>query len=103
MVIGLLILAAIPTTTGVAQAISAQRNRDQEQIDERRMKKFHIDLRCAGDSKQAKELHGRRVVLKADRLWAGPREVVQKGDYGYVAEGFYIEYPDPEVHSSTAI
>ena len=103
MVIGLLILTAIPTTAGVAQAISAQRNRDKEEKDERRMKKFHIDIRCAGDSKQAKALHGCRVVLKADRLWAGPPDVVQKGDYGFVAEAFYIEYPDPEVHSSTAV
>lgn len=98
MVIGLLIVTAIPTVTGVAQAISAQRNRDKEQIDERRMKKFHLDVRCAGESKQAKELNGGRIVLKADRLWVGPPEVLQKGDYGFVAEAFYIEYPDPEVH-----
>ncbi|KAK5095839.1 hypothetical protein LTR70_003158 [Exophiala xenobiotica] len=96
MVIGLLMITAIPVVTGTAQAVSAQKNRDQQQKDERRMKKFHIDIRCTGDSKQAKELDGKRVVLKADRLWLGPAAVVQKGDYGYVAESFYIEYPDTE-------
>jgi len=98
MVIGLLMITAIPVVTGTAQAVSAQKNRDQQQKDERRMKKFHIDVRCVGDSKQAKGLDGRRIVLKADRLWLGPPAVVQKGDYGYVAESFYIEYPDPEVY-----
>ena len=99
MVIGLLIITAIPATAGIAQAIAAQRNRDQQQKDERRMKKFHIDVRCAGDSKQAKELDGRRIVTKADRLWVGPAAVTGKGEYGFTAEAFYIEYPDPEVHS----
>lgn len=98
MVIGLLIITAIPTVTGVAQAVSAQRNRDQEKKDERRMKKFHVDLKCLGETRQAKELNNGRIVLKNDRLWVGPPGVSQKGNYGYVAEAFYIEYPDPEVY-----
>lgn len=100
MVIGLLIITAIPTVTGVAQAVSAQRNRDQQKKDERRMKKFYIDLKCPGENKQAKELNDGRIVLKNDRLWVGPPAVSQKGNHGYVAEAFYIEYPDPEVHLS---
>lgn len=97
MVIGLLIVTAIPTVTGVAQAVSAQRNRDQQKKDERRMRKFFVDVRCAGNNEQARKLDKGRIVLKNDRLWIGPSEVSQKGEYGYVAEGFYIEYPDPEV------
>jgi len=97
MVIGLLVITAIPVVTGVAQAMSSQKNREQQEKDDRRMRKFHIDVRCAGDSKEAKELDGGRIVLKADRLWVGPPNVVQKGDYGFVAESFYIEYPDPQV------
>lgn len=98
MVIGLLIITAIPTVTGVAQAVSAQKNRDQQKKDERRMKKFYIDLKCPGETKQARDLNNGRIVLKNDRLWVGPAQVSQKGDHGYVAEAFYIEYPDPEVH-----
>lgn len=97
MVIGLLIIAAIPTVTGVAQAVSAQKNRDQQQKDERRMRKFHVDIHCASEDLGAKKINGGRLVLKADRLWVGPADVAEKGDYGYVAEAFYIEYPDPEV------
>lgn len=100
MVIGLLLITAIPTVTGVAQAVSAQRNRDQQKKDERRMKKFYIDVKCAGQSAQARGLNNGRIVLKSDRLWVGPANVCQKGSYGYVAEAFYIEYPDPEVHDS---
>lgn len=96
-VLGLLIVTSIPCVTGVAQAISAQKNRDQKEKDDRRMKKFHIDVKCSGDSQEARALNNGRIVLKADRLWVGPPHVVVKGEYGYVAEGFYIEYPDPEV------
>lgn len=98
MVIGLLIIAAIPTVTGVAQAVSAQKNRDQQKKDERRMKKFYIDVRCAGDDSLSRDLHGGRIVLKDNCLWIGPPGAYQEGEYGYVAEAFYIEYPDPEVH-----
>ena len=100
MVIGLLIVTAIPTITGAAQAISAQRNRDKALKDERRMKKFHVDVHCASDDHAARNIKGGRIVLKADRLWVGPAGVTEEGNNGYVAEAFYIEYPDPEVPSS---
>ncbi|KAK5096335.1 hypothetical protein LTS08_007591 [Lithohypha guttulata] len=96
MVIGLLILTSIPTVTGVAQAVSAQKNKEQTDKDDRRMKKFHVDIRCGSESAQGAALNEGRIVLKADRLWVGPPNVVEKGGYGYVAEAFYIEYPDPQ-------
>jgi hypothetical protein len=97
MVIGLLILTAIPTVTGVAQAISAQKTREERQKDERRMKKFNIDVHCNAESPYTKDIHDRRVVLRDDRLWIGPHEAVNPCAEGYVAESFYIEYPDNEV------
>lgn len=101
MVIGLLIVTAIPTVAGVAQAISAQKNRDQKEKDDRRMKKFHIDVQCASSEDAAKAINNGRIVLKADRLWVGPSGVEEQGEHGYVAEAFYIEYPDPEVRKSS--
>lgn len=95
--LGILLITAIPSVTGIAQAISAQKNRDQQEKDDRRMKKFLIDVKSAGDSDEARELNGGRIVLRQDRLWVGPPGVVSQGSYGYVAEAFYIEYPDPEV------
>lgn len=97
MVIGLLILTAIPTVTGVSQAMSAQKSKDEREKDERRMRKFYIDVRYQGNSTQASEIDRGRIVLKDDRLWVGPQEVDTEGAYGYVAQAFYIEYPDPEV------
>lgn len=98
MVIGLMIITAIPTITGIGQAISAQKNREQKKKDDHRMEKFHIDVHCAGESAAAKKLSNGRIVVKADRLWVGPPGVVEKGKHGYVAEAFYVEYPDPQVH-----
>jgi len=96
MVIGLLILTAIPTVTGVSQAISGQRTREERQKDENRMKKFHIDIHCEADSAGTIGIHGKRLVLKDDRVWIGPHEASNPCPEGYVAECFYIEYPDNE-------
>lgn len=101
MVIGLLILTSIPTVTGVAQAISAQKTRDERQKDEKRMKKFHIDVYCEAVSSRTKEIHEKRLVLRDDRVWIGPREALNPCPEGYVAECFYIEYPDNEVSDPT--
>lgn len=100
-IVGLFVLTAIPTVTGVAQAISGQKNQEERKKDERRMAKAHVEVRAPGASREAQEVNNGRVVLKLDRLWVGPAEVVEKGDYGYVAEAFYIEYPDKEVNGPT--
>jgi hypothetical protein len=97
MVIGLLVLTAIPTVTGVAQAMSAQKNEKQRKEDAERMKKFHIDISCETDSPTPHELHGRRVVLKNERLWIGMAGAQNPSTEGYVSEAFLIEYPDNEV------
>ena len=100
MVIGLLILASIPTVTGVAQAISAQKTNEQREIDEKRMKKFYIDVSCEEQTARSNQLHGHRLVLKDDRVWVGAKDITNPCKDGYVAEAFYIEYPDNEVSQS---
>lgn len=97
MVIGLMILTSIPTVTGVGQAYSAQKTQEERKKDEVRMKKFHIDVFCDPNSSRARDIHEKRIVLKDDRVWIGPAEAVNPCPQGYVAEAFYIEYPDNEV------
>lgn len=97
MVIGLLILTSIPTITGVGQAYSAQKTQEERAKDEARMKKFHIDILCDPNSPHARDIHEKRIVLKDDRVWVGPHEAVNPHPQGYVAEAFYIEYPDNDV------
>ncbi|KIX07385.1 uncharacterized protein Z518_02038 [Rhinocladiella mackenziei CBS 650.93] len=96
MVIGFLVLTSIPTVTGVAQAISAQKTRNERQEDEKRMKKFHIDVYCEAESSRTKEIQDKRLVLRDDRVWIGPHKALNPCLEGYVAEAFYIEYPDNE-------
>lgn len=68
MVIGLLTLTAIPTTTGVAFGTSEQRKANQRKEDARRMVKFHIDARCDGDTDDDRTVHGRRVVVRDNKV-----------------------------------
>jgi len=92
-----MILTSIPTITGVGQAYSAQKTQEERKKDEVRMKKFHIDVFCDPNSSRARDIHAKRIVLKDDRVWVGPAEAVNPCTQGYVAESFYIEYPDNEV------
>ena len=96
MVLGLLILTSIPTVTGVAQAYSGQKEHKKRAEDAKRMTKFHIDIHCDSTSPRTKELRGHRIVLKDGKVWVGPKEALNPCKEGYVAEAFYIEYPDPE-------
>lgn len=100
MVLGLLILTSIPTVTGVAQAISAQKSRDERKKDEKRMKKFYVDIYCDAKSSRLGEVHEHRLVLEGGKVWLGPKGVTNPYTDGYVAEPFYIEYPDNEVSTS---
>ncbi len=72
MVIGLLVLTAIPTVTGVAQGVSQQRAQNAEKADEKRMSKFWLDASCQAKSSRAKEIHGKRVVLRDGKVDAQP-------------------------------
>lgn len=93
MVIGLLVLASIPTVTGVALATSEQRKANDRKEDEKYMRRFNISVYCEAKSSRAKEIHGGRLVLEDDRVYI--RHPGQEGD-GYLGSFFYIEYPDKE-------
>ncbi|EXJ62227.1 hypothetical protein A1O7_02660 [Cladophialophora yegresii CBS 114405] len=95
-VVGLLILTAIPTVTGVCQAVHGQREHKQREKDARRMQKFYIDVYCEAQSSRTREIHEKRLVLKDGRVWIGPHEALNPCEDGYVIEAFYIEYPDNE-------
>ena len=94
MVFGLLGLAAIPTTVGVAEGISEGRKEKDPALEEERMRKFRLECFCEANSRKAKEINGGTVALKGEKLYIVPRESTT--DTGHPFEGFYIEYPDPE-------
>lgn len=97
MVIGLMIITAIPTVTGVSQAISGQKKQEERALEEKRMKKFYIDIGCDADVAVVKrDINEHRIVLRDDLVWIGEKEALNPSREGYVAEAFYIEYPDPE-------
>lgn len=96
MVIGLLTLAAIPTTIGVAEGVNAE-NKDNDsetssQTEAARMRKFTLKCYCESTSRKAKEIHDGKVVLRNDKVYIE----AQSSSKGHTFEGFYISYPDPE-------
>lgn len=72
MVIGLLAITSIPTVTGVSLATSEQRKADQRKEDARRMLKFNIDAECEGNTDDDRDLHGRRVVVRNEKVRLTP-------------------------------
>lgn len=68
MVIGLLMLTSIPTVTGTAFATSEQRKANQRKEDARRMVKFNIEAECTGDTDDDHLLHGKRVVVRDEKV-----------------------------------
>ena len=97
MVIGLLVLTAIPSVIGVSQAYSGQKQQEARALEAKQMKKFHIDISCEVDVPVVlRNVHGHRVVLRDDKVWVGKKEATNPSTEGYVAEAFFIEYPDPK-------
>ena len=92
MVIGLLTLAAIPTTIGVAEGVNAENKENEPGTEAERMRKFNIECYCESNSRKAKEIHGGKVVLRNDKVYIEP----QSSSKGHTFEGFYISYPDPD-------
>ena len=96
MVIGLLTLAAIPTTIGVAEGVNAEdKDNDAEtssKTEAERMRKFNLECYCESNSRKAKEIHGGKVVLRNDKIYIEPQSSLK----GHTFEGFYISYPDPD-------
>ena len=96
MVIGLMIICAIPTITATGQAYSAQKTQENNIKEEHRMKKFYIDIACDTEFPGVDNIRGHRVVLRNDKVYIGEADAVNPSKEGYVAESFYIEYPDTE-------
>ena len=96
MVIGLLTLAAIPTTIGVAEGVNAEdKDNDAEtssKTEAERMRKFNLECYCESNSRKAKEIHGGKIVLRNGKIYIEP----QSSPKGHTFEGFYISYPDPD-------
>lgn len=93
MVLGLLAIAGIPTTIGVAEAISEGRKENDPETEEERMRKFNLECFCEANSRKAKAIDGGQIALRGEKLYVVPRDSVS--DTSHPFEGFYIEYPDP--------
>lgn len=96
MVVGLLILTAIPTITATGQAYSAQKTQEERLQEAKRMKKFYIDVGCDAEFLGVKNVRNHRIVLRNDKVFIGAVEALNPSSEGYVAEAFYIDYPDNE-------
>ncbi|KZF22011.1 hypothetical protein L228DRAFT_268511 [Xylona heveae TC161] len=73
MVLGLLTIAAIPTTIGVCEGVAQQREQNKQDEQESRLDKFHLDVFCDARSNRAKEIHGRHLVLKNGKVYVASR------------------------------
>lgn len=68
MELGLLAIAAIPTTIGVWQSVEEGKKAKKEAADERRMQKFNLEVYCDAESEGAKEIDGKRVVMRGNKV-----------------------------------
>ena len=93
MVIGLLTIAGLPTTIGIAQGISRrdEANKEEKEQESERMRKFNLECYCETSTGSANSLNGGRVVLKDGKMYIEPRD---SKDRAHGFEGFYIEYAD---------
>lgn len=94
MVLGLLAIAGIPTTIGVAEAVSEGRKEKDPETEKEQMRKFNLECFCETNSQTAKEIDGGLIVLRREKLYIVPRQSLP--DTSHPFQGFYIEYPDPE-------
>lgn len=63
MVVGLLVIAAIPTVTAVAEGIAEKDKPKNEKAEKRQMRKFNLSCWCEGSSKGKSDIHGSSIVL----------------------------------------
>lgn len=91
--LGLLAVAGIPTTIGVAEGVANRdRKKDDPEKEAELMRKFTLECYCEPNSPAAKSVNGGRVTLRDEKLYINPAgESLQ----GHPFQGFYIAYPDP--------
>ena len=70
MVIGLLVIAAIPTVTAVAEGIAEKDKPKNDKFEKRRMRKFSLTCWCEGKSKGKSDINGGKVVLGEGKVRA---------------------------------
>ncbi|KAM7222698.1 hypothetical protein V8F06_001885 [Rhypophila decipiens] len=87
MVIGLLVVSAIPTTIGVCQALSAQKKADAAAKEKA---KFHLAATVSLDGKRPQDYP---VVLKGGRVWIDHPDFPMPG---HKFTGYYFPYPSEE-------
>lgn len=97
MVLGLLAIAAIPTTIGVTAGVSARKTENSSnrspKTEAEQMRKFNLECYCENASGEAGQVQGGRVVLRDNKLFINlPLSTLE----GHPFEGFYIGYPDPD-------
>ncbi|MCJ1479625.1 hypothetical protein MMC13_008311 [Lambiella insularis] len=93
--LGLLTITAIPTTIGIAEGVSAQKQQKQDASDANLLRKFTLNCWCEGKGKLREQVHGGQLMLRDGKVWiqCPLREPVQPL-HPFV--GFYIAYPDDE-------
>ena len=118
MVVGLLALAAVPTTIGVSTAIG-QGDKDPDK-DARRSTECNLVVNCTLDSTEARSLHGKEIVLRDNKVSSAVHRsfVLSQRTIShlilhlflqvfvgfepspdfYPFSGFYINYPNDEQH-----
>ncbi|KAL8938781.1 MAG: hypothetical protein Q9216_003703, partial [Gyalolechia sp. 2 TL-2023] len=110
MVFGLLTLAAIPTTIGVAEGISSTKKKGNDEEEDptvastteaQRMRKFRLQCYCDAPSSRAKDINGGTIVLRDDKLWiqrppSDTKASVLPSSTPFL--GFYVPYPDLDRH-----
>ncbi|KAI9370994.1 VPS28 protein-domain-containing protein [Aspergillus egyptiacus] len=96
MVIGLLAITAIPTVTGISLGCSEQRKSNQRQNDEKRMAKFHTDVECLTGCEGSTEIHGKRVVLRDNKVYIDDPDPTARKREAHAGQAFYINYPEPD-------
>ena len=96
MVLGLLTIAGIPTTIGIAEGISRRdegNNPESSSTEEEQMRKFNLECYCDNTKGKASTVNGGRIVLRDEKMFIEPRSSTPKA---HLLEGFYIAYPDPD-------
>ena len=93
MVLGLLTIAALPTTIGVAEGISSRNKGKDAADDEELMRKFTLECFCDAESRKRDLIHGGRVVLRNEKLYISHNPA---NPPSFPFTGFYVSYPDPD-------
>ncbi|KAL2387306.1 hypothetical protein RJZ90_000044 [Blastomyces dermatitidis] len=94
-----------------------QKKANKRKSEEKRLEKFYIDVFCEANSEEARQLHGRRVVLrdnitsqrdlekneryktnrkKKNQVYLDSAASDSRSIPSHTAEAFYISYPDEE-------